>query len=444
MAVTSGHGLLRLGCMTLLTLAGVSGIAAQQELRVVTLDQAVRLALQNDPAAVAAETVVDGARAANRLASAAWLPSLTTTSYYTNSSNERFDATSGRLVSQSYNAGLSAGYDVFTGGRRVAQQRAARAEFGAAAALERAQVFQTTLAAKQIYYEAQAGSELVRTAQQRMARAEQQLQFARTRLEVGSATRSDLLRAELELGNAELSVVDAESALRSSRLRLGRLLGYDEQVQPATTELPARAPALPSVEELARRAELASPAAVAAQATSLARRADVQAAYTGYLPTLRLTGGYDFVGIDFPPSQESWSYRLTMSFPLFNNMQREVNVVRARAGERLADARARDAVIGARIAAEDAAREVTAAERRVVIADRAVELAREDLRVQEERYQIGNAIILDLQTSQVALAEAEVASVRARQALGTAVAQLEAVLGQSLDALQDNPTPGLE
>ncbi len=436
MAVTSGHGLLRLGCMVLLTLTGAGGIAAQQDLRVVTLDQAVRLALQNDPSAVAAEAAVEGARAGNRLASAAWLPSLTTTSYYTNSSNERFDATSGRLVSQSYNTGLAAGYDVFTGGRRVAQQRAARAEFSAAAALERAQVFQTTLAAKQIYYEAQAGSELVRTAQQRMQRAEQQLQFARTRLEVGSATRSDVLRAELELGNAELSVVDAESALRSARLRLGRLLGFDEQVQPASTELPARAPAVPSVEELARRAELASPAAVAARATFQARRADVRAAYTGYLPTLRLTGGYDFVGIDFPPSQESWSYRLTMSFPLFNNMQREVNVMRARAGERLADARARDAVIGARIAAEDAAREVTAAERRVEIADRAVELAREDLRVQEERYQIGNAIILDLQTSQVALAEAEVASVRARQALGTAVAQLEAVLGESLDAFQ--------
>jgi outer membrane protein len=440
MAVTSGHGLARLASVVMLVLAGASSLGAQQELRVVTLDQAVRLALQHDPAAVAAETALDGARAATRLAAAAWLPSLTTTSYYTNSSNERFDATSGRLVSQSYNAGVAAGYDVFTGGRRGAQQRAARAEFGAAAAEERAQVFQTTLAAKEVYYEAQAASELVRTARQRMERAEQQLSFARTRLDVGTATRSDVLRAELELGNAELSVVDAESALRSSRLRLGRLLGYDEQVQPATTELPARAPALPDVAELARRAELASPAAVAAQANFRARRADVQAAYTGYLPTLRLTGGYDFQGVDFPPGQDSWSYRLTMSFPLFNNLQREAGVVRARASERLADARARDAVIGARIAAEDAAREVTAAERRVVIADRAVELAREDLRVQEERYQIGNAIILDLQTSQVALAEAEVASVRARQSLGTAVARLEAVLGESLE----NPTPGSE
>jgi outer membrane protein len=443
MGLTSGRGFRRLTCVLVFAMASTAA-EAQQEIRVVTLDQAVRLALQHDPAAVAAETQVSGARAANRLAAAAWLPSLTSTSYYTNSSNERFDATSGRLVSESYNSGIAAGFDVFTGGRRLAQQRSARAEYGAAAAGERAQIFQTTLVAKEGYYEAQAAAELVRTARQRMERAEQQLSFARTRLEVGSATRSDVLRAELELGNAELSVVDAESALRSSRLQLGRLLGFDEQVQPATTELPSTAPPLPTVEALASRAELASPAAVAAQATYEARRADVRAAYTGYLPTIRLAGGYDWLGVDFPPSQESWSYRVTMSFPIFNNMQREAGVARARATERLAEARARDAVIGARIAAEDAAREVTAAERRVAIADRAVELAQEDLRVQEERYQIGNAIILDLQTSQVALAEAEVASIRARQALGTAVARLEAVLGESLDGVQETLPPGQE
>jgi outer membrane protein len=59
-------------------------------------------------------------------------------------------------------------------------------------------------------------------------------------------------------------------------------------------------------------------------------------------------------------------------------------------------------------------------------------LAREDLRVQEERYTLGVATILDLQTSQVNLSDAEVNAVRARQALGTAIARLEAILGQRL------------
>ncbi len=53
--------------------------------------------------------------------------------------------------------------------------------------------------------------------------------------------------------------------------------------------------------------------------------------------------------------------------------------------------------------------------------------------MQEERYRIGNATIVELQTSQVALADAEVAYVRARQALGVAIARLEATLAERLD-----------
>lgn len=416
-------------------LALAAPLHAQDSLRVVTLQEAVASALQTDPAAVAASTTESTARAELRQARAAWLPSLFLNSAYANSSNQRFDQATGRLVSENYTAQLAAGYDIFTGGRRLAQQRSAHAELGAAAARTRAQRFRTTLETQRNFYAAAAAAELTAAAEQRLARASQQLDFARTRLEIGTATRSDLLRAELEVGNAELALVDARSALRSARLELGRDMGVDDEVQPAAGVLPSAAPDLAPVEVLAARAERSAPDALAAQATVRAREAERFAAYTTYLPTLRLTGGYDWFSFEFPPSQESWSLRLTASVPLFNGLQRETNVARARAAERLAEAQARDAAIGARIAAEDAAREIEAAERRVAIAQRAVELAREDLRVQEERYQLGNATILDLQTSQVALADVEVAWVRARQALATAVGQLEAVLGETLPDL---------
>src|SRR5690606_32896106 len=98
--------------------------------------------------------------------------------------------------------------------------------------------------------------------------------------------------------------------------------------------------------------------------------------------------------------------------PLFNNFGREAAVQRANANRRAAEARARDAQIAVRAAVDAAASEVLGAERRVDSADRAVELAREGLRVQEERYQGGAPTILDLQPSQVALTDAEIAAVR--------------------------------
>lgn len=400
--------------------------------RTVTLREALELARATAPSMIAAQSAVDIAEANQLQTRGSLLPSLTANGSYSNSSNERFDQSTGRLVSQNYSAALQAGYDIFTGGRRLAQLRGAGADVAAAEANRRAEWFATTLVTTQAFYGAAAAEDIVRSAQQRLERARQQLVFAQTRLDVGTATQSDVLRAELEVGNAELALIDAQTSLRSAMLQLGRLIGVAEPVAAEPLALPTEAPPLPAPEELVRRAMLASPSVRAAEAELDSRSADRLESLLAYAPTLRLTGGYDWFSFDFPPNEQSWNLRLTATMPLFNNFGREAAVQRANANRRVAEARARDAQIAVRAAVDAAASEVLAAERRVEIADRAVELAREDLRVQEERYQIGAATILDLQTSQVALTDAEIAAVRTRQELGTAIARLEAVLGETI------------
>src|SRR5690606_10661069 len=177
-----------------------------------------------------------------------------------------------------------AGYDLFTGGRRLLQQRAARAGVTASAAEHRAQRFETILTTGRTFYAAAAGDELVTAALQRSERALQQLDFAQRRLQVGTATRSDVLRAELEVGNAELAVIDAESSRRSARLELGRIMGVDEEIQPAPGVLPDAAPELPPVDVLAAAAERTAPTAVAARSTFEASRAASLSAIAAYLP----------------------------------------------------------------------------------------------------------------------------------------------------------------
>lgn len=407
-------------------------LAAQSPARTVTLREALQLSLERAPPMVAAAGAVDVAEAGLLQARGTLLPSITANGIFSNSSNQRFDQTTGQLVSQNYTAQLQGGYDIFTGGRRFAQLRGAGADVSAADAQLRAQRFETILATTQSFYEAAAANDIVRAAEQRLERARQQMDFAETRLEIGTATQSDALRAELEVGNAEVALIDAQSALRNSTLLLGRQIGVAEAVGADAAALPTDAPALPPVDELIARALRTSPEVLAAQATLDSRSADRLESYLGYAPNVRITGGYDWFSFDFPPQEQSWNFRVIASLPVFNNFNREAAVERATAARRTAEAQARDAAIGVRAAVEAAASEVGSAERRVIISDRGVELAREDLRVQEERYQIGAATILDLQTSQVALTDAEVAAVRARQALGTAIAQLEAVLGETI------------
>jgi len=406
--------------------------AQQQEVRRVTLDEALRLAYLNTPATVSAEASVRSAEASSREAWGAFLPNLTVNGIFANSSNQRFDQATGRLVSTSYTAQTQASYDVFTAGRKLMTLRSASANVEAADAALRDAQFSTALATTSAFYEAAASAELVKAAERRHERALQQLDFAETRLEVGTATRSDVLRAEIEKGNAELAVIDAESALRTARLGLGRQIGTGGEVEPSDPTLPEVPPLLPSPDSLASRAARTSPSARAAEASWSATRVGRLSSYSFYLPTLRLTGGYDWFAPTYPPTNRSWSLRLTASLPLFNGFQREGTIARAAASEHLAGIRAQDAVIAARAAAIDAAQRIESAGKRVAIAKHSVELAQEDLRVQEERYQNSVATILDLQTSQVALADAESAFVRARQQLGVAIAQLENVLGSRI------------
>lgn len=420
--------------VAVLALAPGAGVGAQEGPpgRTVSLDEAVTMALRVAPTAVQAETDLALARAERLETVGSWFPTVNLNSGYTNSSNERFDQATGRLVTENYTAQASMGLDLFTGGRRIFQNRAVNARLEAAREGARNQRFQTILFTTQVYVTAAGAEELVRSSAQRLERAREQLRFAESRLEVGTATRSDILRAELEAGNAELALVDAESALRSARLQLGRQVGLQEEVRPVEDALPLEAPSLPPMEDVIARAEALSPAVLAARASLVDRQTARWTSRTGYLPSVRLTGQYDWFSFDFPPSEPSWNVRLVASVPVLNGFQREAGMARSRAQEEVADARYRDAVLAARVSSEDAYREIASASRRVAIAQRGVELAQEDLRVQEERYQIGSATILELQTSQLALTDAESGWVRERQGLGVAIARLEAILGESL------------
>jgi len=408
------------------------GVAGQDPSGVITLQEAIRLSLDRQPAAVAAAAAVSSARADQLQARGALLPNVSVNGIFANSSNTRFDQTTGQLVSQNYTSQLQGSYEVFGAGRRFANIRASGADVDAAEARGRAQDFQTILQTTELFYAAAGASDLVRVAEQRLERAQEQLKFAQVRLDMGTATTSDALRAEIEVGNAELALVDAQASLRSNELALGRQVGEDGAIRAAPESLPEHAPALPPTEDLVQRALGSAPTVVAADATLKSRRLATLAAYTPFLPTVQLRGGYDWFAYDFPPHQQSWSLRLTASLPLFNGFQREAALQRARAAQRTAEAQARDAELGARVSVESAVQSILAAARRVEISDRTVRLAEEDLRVQEERYQLGVTTILDLQSSQVALADAQVAAVTARQSLGSAVAGLEAILGEPI------------
>ena len=155
-------------------------------------------------------------------------------------------------------------------------------------------------------------------------------------------------------------------------------------------------------------------------------------ARAGYFPTVTASYSQNWAGSQISVLNNTWSARLSFSLPIFNGFTRETGVVRSSATQdaavaRLEDTRRQvDAQLTQYLLALESAR------LRLEIARASAEAAAEDLRVQQARYDLGAATIVELLTSQVSLDQAEVDIVQSRLDYLTSKARIEALLGREL------------
>ena len=406
-------------------------------LETITLSEALAKALVRSPTMAQSDLQVENAATDRTAAVGAFLPSLSVSSGASLRSQDRFDATTDRIVSgssDSYNAGVSTSLALFSGGRRFAELDRSRADLVAAQAQRDEQRFQVTLQTKRFFFTALRQGELLDVANARLSQAVESLDLTRRQAQVGMATRSDTLRARLEMVNSRQTVLEAETATRSARFALARQVGGDQPVIPVAPESLEPEPLPISDKQVLQLAEEAAPSVRAAAASTSGASASYSAARSGYLPTLRLSSGYNWANTSasFGGGSSSWSLSLSGTYAIFNGFQRETAIARADESRTVARLQEEDARLAARQAADGAVRTLATAALAIEIAQEAVALADEDLRAIRERYRVGVATAIDVVTSQIALDQARVNLVGSRYDYVTARAELEAVLGREL------------
>jgi outer membrane protein len=163
-----------------------------------------------------------------------------------------------------------------------------------------------------------------------------------------------------------------------------------------------------------------------------------RSARTSYLPSVDLTysrsgNGYSQAyGLSGQDLAYTNNFSLRLSYSLFNNFSREDALVRANTTAEQADATLRDTRLAARQTFVQQLGAIRTAQQRIVIQQASVDAAKEDLRVQQQRYAMGASLLLDVLTSQSTLNAARSALIQARQDVRVARAQLEALIGRDL------------
>ena len=399
----------------------------------VSLDEAVRRALDVQPAMVQAEGATRNAGAARRTAYGAFLPQVSVGGTASLGSQNRVDLNGGTIPPiWNYGSSLSASVDLFTGLRRIWTLRSASADLGAADAGAVTQRYQVTLQTKQLFYNAIATEELVRVAEAQLRRTTLQLDVSVQKLHAGSATRSDSLRSAVDYGNARIALLQAQANLATAQANLGRQIGVD---QPVRAMPDSQLPSPPDTAALRSAAMESAPQVEQADAQARAARANVLANRTQYIPTLSLSYGAnrrDTLFANLATGNPTHSWQFALRWTLFNGFSREQSQVSANVQRDIAEAQAADTrrAVNAQLTQQIAALET--AFQQIDIATVNVAAATEDLRVQQERYRVGAGTILDLLTSQANLTQAQTNLVQARFNYLIARAQLEALVGRSL------------
>jgi len=305
------------------------------------LNALIAAALENNRDLVAATARIEQARARYRIEDSRKLPAVVADASGTRA-RQAVATGDGALTSVTDNrfqvgVGVSA-FELDFWGRVASQSEAARAEYLATVAAQRAFYLALIADTANTYFEIVETEEQVALAEATAETRRESLRIARLRLDSGVTSALPYRQAETLLTQAEQQLSAERLAVARLRNQLLVLVGGRE---PA--DLP---PALPLAEQdngwrlaagLPSDLLLARPDIVAAEERLRAARANIGAARAAFFPTISLTGsaGLASTSLDglFGSDGFGWSFGPSISLPIFDWGAREANLDLARALE---------------------------------------------------------------------------------------------------------------
>jgi outer membrane protein TolC len=285
------------------------------------------------------------------------------------------------------------------------------------------------LSVAQAYYAAAGTDELVVARQDAVKVATETFDVARARVAAELANQVESTRAETALVRAQQDLAEAENRRGQAYRALATLIGTHE---PIAVQAPPTLPDEPGpVEALVGAARTRRPEIAAERATIAAADASAKAGAWRWSPVLSAFGFvHDGNYTGFSGDKYAWAVGLQLDWLLYDggarDAQRHIAVAQRREAEARLDLLAdtvSDEVANARGTLETSRKGVGAAQR-------AVELARETLRLVRAQYEAGTAKQLDVLQAQDVLVGAEVALAQAHFDVALADLQLRRAAGE--------------
>jgi outer membrane protein TolC len=463
-----------------LALASVAWWGAAEAQAPLTADRAVQLALEHNSQVVGANAGVLQAKGSLYGAYAGLLPHVSAGFSRQGSRTDQSSGTQlfGSIVTPSVTTdntsytntpGLSGSWSILNLSS-FAGLSSARAGMKASQEQRRAIRNEVALSARRQFYEVVKSVHLAQVAANALALAHDNERRVRALFEVGSVSRSDLLKAQVATAQSQLDSIYARQAVVVQRVTLAGLIGLEESAMGDVDTVLAVTPRVYDEAGLLAEAERNRPDLQAAWSDLRSARAAVTSARFARLPYIALTGSASFdptrsfrqksygtspiYGPSYVPSGDSLVVRdiigyttdpvtsgrnradrsyagaIAINWDFFDGLETDARIATARA--RLLQAQNSYEVLKRNLAGE-VHQYVLGYQQSLAqdeVARSALASATENLKLTQQKYNVGSATILELIDAQVQLERAESDQVSARAGIRVAEATLERVRGR--------------
>jgi len=411
-----------------------------------TLDKAVAYAVKNNPGLRAMEYDVHASAARKDRMRSALFPRVKAYGGYAHFLDEQ------RLVQPRFNGEQSVfGYDIiygevvlfmplFAGGRLLNEVRAS--DFLRQSAQHRLARTADELMfnVSSVYYGILAQERLIGSLQFSKSALESHCRRINDLIEAEKAAKVDLLRTEVRLSDVSQKLLREQNTLSIQYRLLANLMGLEDDVSSfvLSGSLEKTVRDIEQEEELTLRAlEVRKDyKALLLELDAQTRRAD--AARAGYLPSLHLFCAYGGRWAPAPayrPSgavtaEDAGRIGLEAEIPLFEGGRVKASVGEEHAKLSALQEMARNKKMQIRLEVQTARSNILSGCERVETTEKAIEQARESLRIEREKYELGKGAILDVLDAQAALLDVETNYYRALADLNVARLQLNFATGK--------------
>lgn len=457
--------------LTILLVLGLAAIpAGAKEL---TLNNCIELALENRASIIRARGEVDRAGADKRAALGAFMPTLRASYSWSKSKDFKIDpATAGaelggwevyfdttvigtqsavdarvratdttffsfdeQTIGPNKSLGFQANMDIFNPATWFGYSAA-----GAGQARARLDVLSSEqdmmTAVKISYYAYLAADQNVAVQEEAVRRADEQLKLIESRYELGSAAKSDVLKQKVQYGNDQLAMLRATNAVINTKADLAYTIGLDPSEEHTFSTKFVVLEYSGSLGDAIGFGMEHNPRYLASQKSVDQAGHNLRAARSNYLPTVSTYFNYSkFNGVQAFPTAVDWasnsySYGVTVSYNIFDGFFRESRVTGAKVQRNNARADLADIKNSTVARVKTSYLEIEQFNKQIEVSNENIAAAEEDLRITQEKYNLGAATILDLLDAQVSLKQAQVALIRVQFDLNLAVARLENAMGK--------------